>query len=180
MNHQKAIGNLVNAFVCQYRWLTHLKAASCTLPRGQRGGCRLTWNLLLKRVLDINVCGIGFQFGHLHKKKGMRVYLGCVWRFSYTFWSLKATNDRTWILENFPSTERLFCDIKSLKRDKVVNVVTGLEETVPATDIFIAGFVCKSVSTENNNRQKYKKCIEARRWQGPPCSLLLPPRNIRG
>eukprot|EP00435_Cladocopium_sp_Y103_P009086 s1569_g2.t1 len=86
---------------------------------------------------------------------------------------------RAWILENFPATERLFCDIKSLKDDKVFNVVTGLEERVPSTDIFVAGFVCKSVSTENNQRKSYKKCIEARMCEVNTSDFLIPQSRNR-
>ena len=46
-----------------------------------------------------------------------------------------------------------------LKKDKVVNVLTKEEVEVPNIDILIAGFVCKSVSTENNQRMEHKNCI---------------------
>ena len=79
---------------------------------------------------------------------------------SISFFMAPQSAPRTWILENFPETQRLFCDIKSLKRDEVLNVVTGRKERVPSADIFITGFVCKSVSSENNERKTYKNCIQ--------------------
>eukprot|EP00435_Cladocopium_sp_Y103_P031119 s631_g7.t2 len=87
--------------------------------------------------------------------------MGLETSFSCEFDELK----RTWILENFPETQRLFCDIKSLKRHEVLNVVTGRKERVPSADIFITGFVCKSVSTENNERKTYKNCIQEGRGE---------------
>ena len=63
-----------------------------------------------------------------------------------------------WILENFPETQALFKDIKTLKNREVVDLVSNEKVQVPESDIFITGFVCKSVSTENNNREKYKNC----------------------
>ncbi len=65
-----------------------------------------------------------------------------------------------WILENFPDLEFLFKDIKTLKDKEVVNEVDGLRSRVAAADVFVTGFVCKSVSTENNNRHTYSNCIQ--------------------
>lgn len=88
-------------------------------------------------------------------------HMGLETSFSCEFDELK----RTWILENFPETQRLFCDIKTLKRHEVLNVVTGRKERVPSADIFITGFVCKSVSSENNERKTYKNCIQEGRGE---------------
>lgn len=65
-----------------------------------------------------------------------------------------------WIMQNFPELEFLFKDIKTLKDKEAVNEVDGLRSRVAAADVFITGFVCKSVSTENNNRHTYSNCIE--------------------
>lgn len=81
--------------------------------------------------------------------------MGLQCSFSCEFDKLK----RQWILENFPDTQRLFADIKTLKHRQVLNVVTGAMESVPSTDVFITGFVCKSVSSENNERKAFKNCI---------------------
>ena len=35
----------------------------------------------------------------------------------------------------------------------------GKRDSVPAVDIVIAGFSCKSVSTENHERQEHGECI---------------------
>jgi len=66
-----------------------------------------------------------------------------------------------WIKDNFPSLKFLFGDVNELSAEsgKAFNHITGEQDIVPAVDIIIAGFVCKSVSTENNQRQKYANCI---------------------
>lgn len=66
-----------------------------------------------------------------------------------------------WIKDNFPSLKYLFADVNELSGadGKAFNYITGEKDAVPAVDIMIAGFVCKSVSTENNQRQKYANCI---------------------
>eukprot|EP00490_Sorites_sp_Unknown_P017646 CAMPEP_0114659822 /NCGR_PEP_ID=MMETSP0191-20121206/18606_1 /TAXON_ID=126664 /ORGANISM="Sorites sp." /LENGTH=382 /DNA_ID=CAMNT_0001886177 /DNA_START=47 /DNA_END=1195 /DNA_ORIENTATION=- len=83
-------------------------------------------------------------------------YWGLKGLFSCEFDDLK----QKWILQNFPDTKRLFSDIKTLKRNEVFNIVTQSKESVPSANIFITGFVCKSVSTENNERKTYKNCID--------------------
>lgn len=76
--------------------------------------------------------------------------------FSCDFDNLK------WILDNFLERKRLFSDIKTLKRNEVFNIVTRGKKRVPSADIFITGFVCKSVFTENNDpKMTYKNCIGA-------------------
>lgn len=66
---------------------------------------------------------------------------------------------RAWITDNFPSLKLLFGDVNELRTGKAMNYVTNESVAVPAVDILIAGFVCKSVSTENNEREKYSDCI---------------------
>lgn len=67
---------------------------------------------------------------------------------------------QAWIKENFPSLELLFGDIKELKSGRAKNFKTNKVVDVPHVDIVIAGFVCKSVSHENNERQEYNNCIK--------------------
>ena len=67
-----------------------------------------------------------------------------------------APRKQAWIRENFPNLEILFKDVTELKKNKVVNVLTKELVEVPKVDILIAGFVCKSVSTENNQRMDHK------------------------
>ena len=66
-----------------------------------------------------------------------------------------------WIKDNFPKLEYLFGDVNELsnRSGKAMNHITGKKVTVPAVDIVVAGFVCKSVSTENNERSRYANCI---------------------
>ena len=54
-------------------------------------------------------------------------------------------------MENFPDLEFLFKDITTLKDKEGVKEVDGLRNRVAAADVFVTGFVCNSVSTENNN-----------------------------
>mmetsp|Transcript_43589 Transcript_43589/g.81366 ORF Transcript_43589/g.81366 Transcript_43589/m.81366 type:complete len:449 (+) Transcript_43589:68-1414(+) len=65
-----------------------------------------------------------------------------------------------WIKANFPNLEYLFGDVNELKTGFAFNHVDGEKVRVPAVDIVIAGFVCKSVSTENNDREKFANCIQ--------------------
>eukprot|EP00438_Fugacium_kawagutii_P007863 Skav210128 [mRNA] locus=scaffold2194:384868:388083:+ [translate_table: standard] len=107
-------------------------------------------------------------------------YWGLKGLFSCEFDDLK----QKWIMENFPETKRLFSDIKTLKRNEarlykrglfwyVFNIVTQTKEKVPSAGIFITGFVCKSVSTENNDRKTYKNCIDEARQTGETFSGMM-------
>lgn len=66
---------------------------------------------------------------------------------------------RAWIKDNFPDLKILFGDVNELKDGIARNHITNELVSVPYVDIVIAGFVCKSVSTENNARQKFADCI---------------------
>ena len=66
---------------------------------------------------------------------------------------------RAWIRDNFGKFKHLFGDVKELCSDEAHNYITETNTPVPAVDIVIAGFVCKSVSSENNERGKYSNCI---------------------
>ena len=85
--------------------------------------------------------------------------LGGKLKVEHSFSCEYAPRKQAWIRENFPNLEILFKDVTELKKNKVVNVLTKELVEVPKVDILIAGFVCKSVSTENNQRKKYKNCI---------------------
>ena len=67
---------------------------------------------------------------------------------------------RMWITQNFPQLPVLFGDIQDLSKGRAWNYVTEKEVQVPSVDILIAGFVCKSVSFENNMREQYANCIK--------------------
>lgn len=85
----------------------------------------------------------------------------CGWEFTHTFSCESHPEKQAWARENFPHVPLIFPDICQLHTGRCVNVVTGLEADVPAVDIFIAGFVCKSVSSENNQRGTHGACIAA-------------------
>jgi site-specific DNA-cytosine methylase len=72
---------------------------------------------------------------------------------------------RKWILDNFPSVTLLFGDVKELHTGMAMNYVTGKREPVPAVDIVVAGFVCKSVSIMNSQREQFQDCIRQAKGQ---------------
>ena len=79
---------------------------------------------------------------------------------------------QTFIRENFPNLPALFDDVMDLGNGVAHNVLRGSLDTVPKCDIFVAGFVCKSVSMENPHREQFATCISSRTgitgetWQG--------------
>ena len=81
------------------------------------------------------------------------------WSFHHAFSCEMEETKQAWIRENFPSLPALFSDVALLGTGEAVNELTGRTEAVPAVDLFIAGFVCKSVSTENNDRGNNRACI---------------------
>ena len=85
----------------------------------------------------------------------------CGWEFTHTFSCESDPEKQAWLREHFPHLPLIFSDICQLHTGRCLNVVTGLEADVPAVDIFIAGFVCKSVSSENNQRDTHGTCIAA-------------------
>lgn len=81
-------------------------------------------------------------------------------RIEHTFSCEFDKKKRKWITDNFPKLPFLFGDIQELPKGRAWNYVTEMEVQVPQVDILIAGFVCKSVSLENNEREKYANCIK--------------------
>jgi hypothetical protein len=68
---------------------------------------------------------------------------------------------QNWILANFPKTKLLFAGVQQLGSlsGLAFDVITLQKHVVPTVDLFLAGFVCKSVSRENNLRQAHAVCI---------------------
>ncbi|CAK0859424.1 unnamed protein product, partial [Prorocentrum cordatum] len=81
-------------------------------------------------------------------------------KIEHTFSCEFCPNKRKWITENFPEVPYLFGDIQELPKGRAWNYITEKEVQVPSVDILIAGFVCKSVSLENNEREKFANCIK--------------------
>lgn len=77
----------------------------------------------------------------------------------HTFSCENDTRKQKWIKQNFPDLRLLFDDVKVLHIGRAYSIVTGEVEDVPQVDIVIAGFVCKSVSTQNADRDLYADCI---------------------
>ena len=68
---------------------------------------------------------------------------------------------REWITSNFgKDLQALFGDVHELSADSAYDFVSQQHVPIPRVDLLIAGFVCKSVSTENNDRGKYVDCIQ--------------------
>ena len=83
----------------------------------------------------------------------------CGWEFTHVFSCECDPDKQAWVREHWPGLPMLFPDICQLHTGRCLNVMAGLEADVPAVDIFIAGFVCKSVSSENNERGTHGACI---------------------
>ncbi|CAK0790294.1 unnamed protein product [Prorocentrum cordatum] len=81
-------------------------------------------------------------------------------KVEHTFSCESDVKKRQWITDNFPDLPYLFGDIQELPTGAAFNYITGKAAQVPPVDILIAGFVCKSVSLENNERNKYANCIK--------------------
>lgn len=81
-------------------------------------------------------------------------------RVEHTFSCEFDPRKREWIKENFPELKLLFGDVNELKSGQATNWLTEELVKVPKVDVVIAGFVCKSVSSENNEREQFANCIE--------------------
>ena len=66
---------------------------------------------------------------------------------------------RAWILQNFREVPHIFGDVRELCNDVAFDYVSNEFVLVPSVDIVVAGFVCKSVSAENNKRHLFSDCI---------------------
>ena len=64
-----------------------------------------------------------------------------------------------WIVQNFDKLEALYTDICELPSGVAYDILTERRSIVPEVDVLVAGFVCKSVSSENNKRPDHKHCI---------------------
>jgi len=91
---------------------------------------------------------------------GLAVALNGALHIEHTFSCEFDPKKQQWIKDNFPSLKMLFGDVMELKTGMAHNYITNEAVAVPSVDIVIAGFVCKSVSTENNERAMYKNCIK--------------------
>ena len=77
----------------------------------------------------------------------------------HTFSCEKDAAKRQWILDNFPELPRLFGDIADLGTGQAWDYVAGAVSPVPQVDVFVAGFVCKSISQQNLKREQFADCI---------------------
>ena len=87
------------------------------------------------------------------------------WAFTHAFSCERDEAKQAWVQENFPDAPPIFPDICELHTGRALNVVTREVCDIPAVDVFVAGFVCKSVSTENAKRGSYSQCIADARGQ---------------
>ena len=83
----------------------------------------------------------------------------CHMRSGQHLWSCENNpKKQQWIKDNF-DMEKIFTNIHDLPCLVGLDCVTGKEAPVDRPDILVAGFVCKSVSTENVSRHLYHDCI---------------------
>ena len=75
------------------------------------------------------------------------------WVFKHMFSCECDAGKQAWLQENFPEVPLIFEDICELHTGRALNILTGEESDVPDVDLFVAGFVCKSASTENTQRR---------------------------
>ena len=85
------------------------------------------------------------------------------WTFTHAFSCECDEAKQEWVQENFPEAPLIFPDICELHTGRALNIVTREVSDIPAVDVFVAGFVCKSVSTENAYRGSYSQCIAGAR-----------------
>jgi len=83
----------------------------------------------------------------------------CGWTFTHAFSCECDEAKQAWVQENFPEAPLIFPDICELHTGRALNIVTHEVCDAPAVDVFVAGFVCKSVSTENLYRGSYGQCV---------------------
>jgi len=133
---------------------------------GQLGGDQ--YEQLIKAVKDASQEGRSLRVGTMCSGTdspvvvlhGLAAALGDALHVEHTFSCEFDPKKQQWIKDNFPSLKMLFGDVMQLKTGMAHNYITNEEVAVPSVDIVIAGFVCKSVSTENNERAMYKNCIK--------------------
>ena len=92
---------------------------------------------------------------HLARKLGLRV--------EHIFSCEFSKRKREWIQQNFAGSglKHLFGDVKEVgQAEEAYDHLSAQKVSVPSVDLIIAGFVCKSVSMENNDREKYARCID--------------------
>ena len=81
------------------------------------------------------------------------------WKFEHVFSCECSENKRRWLKDNFPTLPHIFTDVTELHKGMAFDAVTGAVIAVPGVDLFVAGFVCKSVSSENAQRMQFADCI---------------------
>ena len=91
---------------------------------------------------------------------GIGRWMGIHISMSHVFSCESDTAKRGWIIANFPDMEYLFTDVVDVGTGWATDALTCTRVRVPAVDILIAGFVCKSVSCENKHRDTSSSCID--------------------
>ena len=88
-----------------------------------------------------------------------RLQVATGWEFEHTFSCEFSETKRRWLTDNFPGVQHIFVDVTELHKGIALDAVSGRPVPVPPVDLFIAGFVCKSVSAENAQRAEFADCI---------------------
>ena len=127
-----------------------------------------------------------------HLAQASRKETGSCFDVDHVFSCERDRRKQQFIRDNFPQLPALFDDVTKLADGVAHNVVRGCAEQVPLCDIFVAGFVCKSVSVENPHRQDFADCVSSatgitgETWQGViryirvahPCLVIC--ENVEG
>ena len=127
-----------------------------------------------------------------HLAAAIRQETGRCFDVNHVFSCEKDPKKQEFIRANFPELTAVFDDVTKLSDGVAHNVVSGSADQVPLCDIFVAGFVCKSVSAENPNRQEFGQCVSdatgitGETWQGVikyirvarPCIVIC--ENVEG
>jgi site-specific DNA-cytosine methylase len=90
------------------------------------------------------------------------------WALANAFGCERGEAKQAWVQESFPDAPLIFPDICKLHAGRALSIVAREVCDIPAVDVFVAGFVCKSVSTENPNRGSYSQRIADAIGQGRP------------
>ena len=79
--------------------------------------------------------------------------------FTFVFQCEIDASKRRFLAEQFPYVPFLFADAATLEQAKAKDEKSNTYVPVPAVDILVAGFSCKSRAKTNNSRSAHKGCV---------------------
>ncbi len=97
--------------------------------------------------------------GMEHSVAWLREHGGCDLQLSHTMSVENDSKMQWWISRGCPDLDRLFSDVADMGNKVSINVLTGHMAPIPSNvDLLVAGFSCRSVSSENNGRASFADC----------------------